>query len=145
MVNMTGPLPLRGSVSVPEHELTWRFSRSSGPGGQHANTTDTQVELSFDLTSTESLPEAWKQRALERLSGRLTEGVLTVRANTHRSQWRNREMAAARMASLLADATAPPPPPRRKKRAPRAVNERRLEKKKRRSALKQGRARHGWD
>ncbi|MEY9487841.1 ribosome-associated protein [Streptomyces calvus] len=79
MYGMSGPYPIRGSVLLPEAELMWRFSRSSGPGGQHVNTSDSQVELRFDLARTEALPEVWKQRALERLAGRLTDGVVTVR------------------------------------------------------------------
>jgi ribosome-associated protein len=141
---MSGPLVIRGSVSVPEAELLWRFSRSSGPGGQHVNTSDSQVELRFDLGATTSLPPVWKQRALERLAGRLTGGVLTVRASEHRSQWRNREAAAARLAALLAQATAPPPKARRPTRIPRGVNERRLQAKKLRAQTKRGRA-GGWD
>jgi len=122
----------------------WRFSRSSGPGGQHVNTSDTQVELRFDLGATESLPPVWKERALERLAGRLAGGVLTVRASEHRSQWRNREAAAARLVALLAQATAPPPKTRRPTRIPRGINERRLRVKKQRGETKRGR-RGGWD
>jgi ribosome-associated protein len=71
--------------------------------------------------------------------------VLVVRASEHRSQWRNRETAAVRMAALLAEATAPPPPPRRKKRVPRGINERRLRQKKQRGDVKRGRTGRGWD
>jgi ribosome-associated protein len=141
---MSGPLVIRGSVSVPEAELMWRFSRSSGPGGQHVNTSDSQVELRFDLGATAALPPVWKERALERLAGRLVNGVLTVRASEHRSQWRNRETAAARLAALLAQATAPPPKARRPTRIPRGVNERRLQVKKQRAQTKRGRT-GGWD
>lgn len=141
---MSGPYVIRGAVSLPEAELMWRFSRSSGPGGQHVNTTDSQVELRFDLASTESLPEVWKARALERLAGRLVDGVVSVRASEHRSQWRNRETAATRLAALLAEATAPPPKPRRKSRIPRGINERRLREKKQRSETKRGRSGRDW-
>ncbi|MCP9944299.1 aminoacyl-tRNA hydrolase [Streptomyces somaliensis] len=141
---MSGPHVIRGSVSLPESELVWRFSRSSGPGGQHVNTSDSQVELRFDLARTEALPPVWKERALERLAGRLTGGVLVVRASEHRSQWRNREAAAARLAGLLAEATAPPPRPRRPTRVPRGVNERRLREKKQRSETKRGRSARDW-
>jgi ribosome-associated protein len=130
---------------VPEAELMWRFSRSSGPGGQHVNTSDSQVELRFDLAATRSLPPVWRQRALERLAGRLVGGVLTVRASEHRSQWRNRETAAARLASILAQATAPPPKARRPTRIPRGINEKRLREKKQRSQTKKGRGGGGWD
>jgi ribosome-associated protein len=142
---MSGPYVVRGAVSLPEAELMWRFSRSSGPGGQHVNTSDTQVELRFDLANTEALPPVWRERALERLATRLTGGVITVRASEHRSQWRNREMAAVRLASLLAEATAPPPKPRRATKIPRGINERRLRNKKQRSDTKRGRTGRGWD
>ncbi|MFE0101778.1 alternative ribosome rescue aminoacyl-tRNA hydrolase ArfB [Streptomyces sp. NPDC059009] len=138
------PHVIRGSVSLPEAELMWRFSRSGGPGGQHVNTSDSQVELRFDLAKTEALPEVWKRRALERLAPRLVDGVISVRASEHRSQWRNREMAATRLASLLAEATAPPPKPRRATKIPRGINERRLRNKKQRSETKRGRTGRDW-
>ncbi|GHH30559.1 alternative ribosome rescue aminoacyl-tRNA hydrolase ArfB [Streptomyces lanatus] len=144
MYDMSGPYVIRGSVSLPEAELMWRFSRSSGPGGQHVNTSDSKVELSFDLAKTESLPEVWKARALQRLSTRLTDGVLTVRSSDHRSQWRNRETAAVRLAALLAEATAPPPKPRKPTRIPRGINERRLREKKQRAQTKRGRTGKDW-
>jgi ribosome-associated protein len=140
-----GSLAIRGSVSIPEGELMWRFSRSAGPGGQHVNTSDSQVELRFDLAGTRALPEVWRRRALERLAGRLVDGVLTVRASEHRSQWRNREVAAVRLASLLATATAPPPRPRRPTKVPRGVEERRLREKHRRAETKRGRDPRRWD
>ncbi|MFF2939840.1 alternative ribosome rescue aminoacyl-tRNA hydrolase ArfB [Streptomyces niveus] len=138
------PHVIRGSVSLPEAELMWRFSRSSGPGGQHVNTSDSQVELRFDLGRTEALPEVWKERALERLANRLVGGVVTVRSSEHRSQWRNRETALVRMASLLAEATAPPPRPRRATKIPRGINERRLQQKKQRAETKRGRNGRDW-
>ncbi|MFD3519311.1 alternative ribosome rescue aminoacyl-tRNA hydrolase ArfB [Streptomyces sp. NPDC058653] len=138
------PHVIRGSVSLPEAELMWRFSRSSGPGGQHVNTSDSQVELRFDLAKTEALPPVWKERALERLGSRLVGGVVTVRASEHRSQWRNRETALVRMASLLAEATAPPPRPRRATKIPRGINERRLRQKKQRAETKRGRNGRDW-
>jgi ribosome-associated protein len=144
MEGMSGPYPIRGSVSLPEAELQWRFSRSSGPGGQHVNTSDSQVELRFDLAATDSLPEVWKTRALERLASRLVNGVVTVRASEHRSQWRNRETAAVRLAALLAEATAPPPKPRRATKIPRGINERRLREKKQRSETKRTRQSRDW-
>ncbi|MFF8399025.1 alternative ribosome rescue aminoacyl-tRNA hydrolase ArfB [Streptomyces sp. NPDC016172] len=145
MDGMSGPHVIRGSVSLPEAELMWRFSRSSGPGGQHVNTSDSKVELSFDLAKTDALPAVWKQRALERLAGRLVDGVVTVRSSEHRSQWRNREAAAVRLAALLAEATAPPPKPRKPTRIPRGINERRLREKKQRSDTKRGRSAQGWN
>ncbi|MCX4770874.1 alternative ribosome rescue aminoacyl-tRNA hydrolase ArfB [Streptomyces sp. NBC_01260] len=141
---MSGPYVIRGAVSLPEAELMWRFSRSSGPGGQHVNTSDSQVELRFDLAATESLPEVWKERALERLANRLVNGVVSVRSSEHRSQWRNRETAVVRLTALLAEATAPPPKPRVKRKIPRGINERRLREKKQRGDTKRGRSGRDW-
>ena len=138
---MSIPVRVRGSVVLPDAELLWRFSRSSGPGGQHVNTSDTQVELRFDVAASVVLPQVWKDRALERLSGRLVDGsVLVVRASEHRSQWRNREAAAVRLGALLSDAVAPPPRTRRATRPSRGTVERRLTDKKRRADVKRGRS-----
>ena len=145
MGGMAGPYPIRGSVLLPESELIWRFSRSSGPGGQHVNTSASQVELRFDLAATRALPPAWKRRALERLADRLVDGHVVVRASEHRSQWRNRDAAARRLAAVLAEATAPPPKPRRPGSVPRWVTERRLREKRRRGELKRGRSGRGWE
>jgi ribosome-associated protein len=133
---MPGPLPVRGSVVIPEAELTWRFSRSSGPGGQGVNTTDSRVELSFDVAASSAFGPTHKARALERLAARLVDGVLTVAASEHRSQLRNREAAEARLAAALAEAIAPPPRPRRPTKATRASVERRIAGKKRRGETK---------
>ena len=133
---MLGPLQVTSSIVVPERELRWRFSRSSGPGGQHVNTADTRVELSVDLRATTALDDAQRARALTHLSGRLVDGAITVTASEHRSQLRNREAAADRLASVLRDALAPPPPARRPTRATRSSVERRLDDKRRRARTK---------
>ncbi|GAA5070284.1 ribosome-associated protein [Thermocatellispora tengchongensis] len=133
---MPGPLAVSGSVVIPEAELAWRFSRSSGPGGQGVNTTDSRAELSFDLAATTALDPALKRRALDRLAGRLSGGVLTVAASEHRSQLRNREAAAARLAAILREAIAPPPRQRRPTKPSRAAVERRMAAKKHRSDVK---------
>jgi ribosome-associated protein len=137
---MSGPVRVRGSVVVPDSELSWRFSRSSGPGGQHVNTSDTAVELSFDVAGSAALPEPYRERALSRLAGRLVGGVLTVRAEEHRSQLRNREAAKARLAALLTEATAPPPKARRPTKPSRRAQARRVEGKRRRGDVKRGRS-----
>jgi ribosome-associated protein len=129
-------LPVRGSVVIPESELRWRFSRSSGPGGQGVNTTDSRVELSFDVANTTALGPILRTRALERLASRLTGGVLTVVASEHRSQWRNREAARARLASILRDALAPPAAKRRPTAPSKSSVRRRLDSKRRRGAIK---------
>jgi ribosome-associated protein len=123
-------------IKIPPDELTWRFSRSPGPGGQSVNTTDSQAELSFDLARSGSLPPVLKQRALAALAGRLSDGVISIAASEYKSQLRNREAAAARLSALLTEATSPPPPPRRPTRPSRSSVERRLAEKQRRSRLK---------
>jgi ribosome-associated protein len=126
-------------LTIPAAELSWRFSRSSGPGGQGVNTTDSRVELSWDVAGSVVLPPALRDRAVERLAGRLVSGVLTITASEHRSQLRNREAAAARLASLVADAIAPPARPRRPTRPSKGAVERRIASKKRRSQTKRNR------
>ena len=133
---MTGPLRVTRSVVIPERELAWRFSRSSGPGGQSVNTADSRVELSLDVARTTALGPVQRARVFERLSRRLVDGVLTVKASEHRSQLRNREAALERMAKILAAALAPPPPRRRPTRPTRGAVERRLADKKRRARTK---------
>src|SRR5262245_20931684 len=132
------------TVVVPDRELTERFSRSSGPGGQGVNTSDSRVELSYDVARSPSLPETTRARMLSRLEGRLVEGVVTVTASEHRAQLANRRAARERMAELLTQAAAPPPRKRRATKPSRAANQRRLDAKKRRSETKQER-RGRWD
>jgi ribosome-associated protein len=134
-----GDLHVRGSVAIPESELAWRFSRSSGPGGQGVNTTDSRVELSLDVSRTTALGPTYRARALERLGPRLVDGVLTVTASEHRSQLRNREAAEQRLVETLAAAIAPPPRARRPTRPSQASVDRRITAKKRRGELKRSR------
>jgi ribosome-associated protein len=138
-----GYLQVTGSVAVPRSELTWRFSRSGGPGGQSVNTADSRVELRFDLATTEALPPYLKARALDRLAGRLVDGALVVTASEHRAQLQNRKAAEARLVALLAEGIAPPARPRRPTRPSRGAKEARLENKRRRSQVK--RQRRGFD
>jgi ribosome-associated protein len=133
---MAGPLRVTRSVVVPERELRWRFSRSSGPGGQSVNTADSRVALSLDLTTTTALGPVQRSRVLEQLAGRLVDGVLTVTASEQRSQLQNREAARERLAGILAAALAPPPPKRRPTRVKRSAVERRLADKRRRGETK---------
>ncbi|MCS5700882.1 aminoacyl-tRNA hydrolase [Cyanobium sp. FGCU-52] len=136
MVAPQPDLPLGRGLTIPSAELTWRFSRASGPGGQNVNTTDSRVTLLFPLASTSALPPALRERALRRLGSRLVEGTLAITAQEHRSQWRNRQAAQERLVSLLEEAIRPPAPPRRRTRPTRGSVERRLAAKKQRSAVK---------
>ncbi|WP_213450515.1 alternative ribosome rescue aminoacyl-tRNA hydrolase ArfB [Rhizomonospora bruguierae] len=136
---MSEPLRVRGSFAIPRAELSWRFSRSSGPGGQSVNTADSRVELSWDVARSRALPQRLRERALERLGSRLVDGVVTVVAAEHRAQLQNRRAAEARLAALVAEALAPPPPSRRATRPSKGAVQRRLESKRRRGELKRGR------
>jgi ribosome-associated protein len=135
-----GPLQVTDRLVLPEAELSWRFSRSSGPGGQGVNTTDSRAELSFDVGRSPSLPEHLRRRVLARLATRLSDGVLTVAASEHRSQLQNREAAEQRLAQVLREAVAPPAPSRRATRPTRGSKERRLAGKRLRSQIKKGRS-----
>ncbi|MEP7089074.1 MAG: alternative ribosome rescue aminoacyl-tRNA hydrolase ArfB [Nocardioidaceae bacterium] len=132
---MSGPLTFRG-VTVPAGELTWRFSRSSGPGGQSVNTADSRVELVFDVLRSAALPDPMRARLLSRLAHRLVDGRVTIAASEYRSQHRNREAARTRLVDLLTEAGAPPAPQRRATRPTRGSKERRLSAKSRRSQTK---------
>ena len=135
MGGMAGSIQVRGRT-IPAGELSWRFSRSSGPGGQSVNTSDSRVELSYDLAASDALGPALRERALRALAGRLADGVLTIVASEFRSQLRNREAAQQRLVALLTAATAPPPATRRPTRPTRGSQERRLASKQRRAQIK---------
>ena len=129
-------LVVRPGVVIPAGELHWRFSRASGPGGQGVNTTDSRVQLSFDLAASPSIPEPLRERAISRLSPRLQDGVLTVVAAESRSQWQNRRSATLRLAEQLRAAMGSPPKPRRPTKPTRGSVERRLQQKKSRGVTK---------
>lgn len=141
---MGDDLRVTPTIVVPAAELHERFSRSSGPGGQGVNTTDSRVELSFDVARSSAIPPHLRQRAMCRLRSRLSGGVLVVAASEHRAQLLNRAAARERMARLLRDAVVAPAPARRPTKPTRGSQERRIAAKKRRGQMKAGR-RGGWD
>ncbi|MGH2856111.1 MAG: alternative ribosome rescue aminoacyl-tRNA hydrolase ArfB [Solirubrobacteraceae bacterium] len=130
---MDDPIPLRAGVSIPLREVTVRASRSSGPGGQHANVTASRIEVSFDVAASEALSDSQKRRIMERLGPR----VVAV-AQDERSQARNRELALERLAHRLSAALAPRRP-RRPTRPTTASVTRRLDDKRRRAERKRDR------
>ena len=133
------------AIEIPEDELTERFVRAAGPGGQNVNKVASAVELRFDVVSSRALPEPVRARLLARRDRRLTsEGVLVIQANRFRDQAKNRDHARARLAELIRAATHAPK--RRIATKPtRASKERRIESKKNRSTIKQTRGGRGWD
>ena len=132
-VGRTGIL---GLVPIPESELTFKTSRSSGPGGQNVNKVETRVTLLFDLDNSPSLDGEQKATIHATYPGRISkQGVLRVTSSKHRSQAANRQAAAERFQALIADALAPKPK-RRKTRPPKRSTEKRLEGKRKRSEVK---------
>lgn len=129
-------LRVTAHVVLPLGELAWRFSRASGPGGQGVNTTDSRVELTFDVAASTGLSPAQKQRVLERLGTRVVGTAVTIVASEQRSQLRNRDAAAARLAQLLREALAPSARARRPTRPTLGSQRRRLEAKTQRGQTK---------
>lgn len=138
---MPGPLHVDGLAVIPEDELNWRFSRAGGPGGQSVNTTDSRVELSYDVLRSRVWTDEQRARLLSRLSKRVVGGVVTVTAAEHRSQLRNREAAEDRLVQMLTAALAPPARRRRPTSPSRAAQARRVEAKKQRGRTKRLRRR----
>jgi len=143
-----GDLHVTAAVVIPAAELQWRFSRSSGPGGQNVNKVETAVELGFDLEGTGAIRPFQKQRLLERLGSRCVAGCLRVAVSEHRSQYQNRQLALERLGELLREGLKPPPKLRKSTKPTRGSVKRRLTAKKQRSAIKgqrQGRFTQGDD
>ena len=134
-----GPLRVSAAWAIPPGELDWRFSRSSGPGGQGVNTADSRAELGWSPRTSASfgqLPPLMQERLLERLGPRLVNGAIAIAASEYRAQLRNRQAARRRLAQLLREALAPPPRRRGATKPTRGSVERRLQAKKTRSRLK---------
>lgn len=138
-------LQVTRKLTIPAAELGWRFSRSSGPGGQHVNTSDSRAELTWDVTASQALTDEQRERLLDKLSGRLIVGTLTVSASEQRSQLRNRETALEELRQILASALAPDGPKRRPTKPTRGSQKRRLEAKGQRSQVKKNRQRPAFD
>ena len=132
-------LTVNSNLIIPSTELKWRFSKSSGPGGQGVNKTDSRVELVFDIYRSSVIGLFHKKRLLERLENRCVNGCLNIIASEERSQYQNRKLAMARLADLLQEGLKPPPKARKATKPTRASQKRRVTAKKHRGALKQTR------
>ncbi|TFD51296.1 aminoacyl-tRNA hydrolase [Cryobacterium sp. Hh11] len=138
-------LEVSPALTIPERELGWRFSRSSGPGGQHVNTSDSRVELSWNVADSTVLSDDERMLLLTRLGHRLVSGVVTIAASEQRSQLRNREIALRKLADLVIAGLAAEPPARRATKPTKGSGRRHLAAKQQRSATKQNRQRPAAD
>ena len=140
-----GDVRVNGRLTIPAAELTYRASRSGGPGGQHVNTSSTRVELVWDVGASGVLTEEQRARLLDKLAGRISgEGLLSLAGSSSRSQHRNRQEVTERFTEVVRSALEVPKP-RRKTKPPRAAAERRLRQKKRRSEAKKLRRNPDFD
>ncbi|GAA3862025.1 alternative ribosome rescue aminoacyl-tRNA hydrolase ArfB [Leifsonia kafniensis] len=134
-------LEVSPALTIPASELGWRFSRSSGPGGQHVNTSDSRVELFWNIAESAVLSDDQRMLLLTRLARRLVSGAITVSASEQRSQLRNREIALIKLAELVTAGLAPSAPSRRATKPTKGSNRRRLAAKGQRSETKRNRQR----
>lgn len=134
-------LEVTPELTIPAAELRWRFSRSSGPGGQHVNTSDSRVQLSWSIAASAVLTDEERALLRSRLGHRIVGGTVTVTSSEERSQLRNRQTARDKLADLVAEGLAQEPAPRRPTRPTRGSARRRLDAKAARSATKQQRRR----
>ena len=138
-------LEVSPALTIPAAELQWKFSRSSGPGGQHVNTSDSRVQLSWNVDESTSVSDGQRDILLTRLGGRLVAGAITVTVAEQRSQLRNREVALEKLGDIVRRALAPPAALRRATKPTRGSARRHLAAKKRRSETKQQRQRPTGD
>jgi len=132
-------LVINDKVEIPLSELVYTASRSSGPGGQHVNTSDTRIQLRWNVKESVALDETERALVLKVLASRLTEaGDLILASDSHRSQRRKREDVTQRLAAMVHDALIPPKP-RKKTRPSRASKERRLDEKRKKAKTKKDR------
>jgi ribosome-associated protein len=140
---MDEDIVVNAALTIPASEVSFRFSRSGGPGGQNVNKVSSRVEVEFDIMNSQVLNDTQRRRLLQRLSSRLdNNGILRVQVDDSRSQWQNRQIALKRLAELLSNALKVQKR-RLPTRRPAAANSRRLEAKKRRGEIKRGRRTDG--
>ena len=126
---------------IPSNELHWRFSRSSGSGGQNINKTDTRVNLSFNIEKSKALTSYQKHQITKQLSDQIVNATITVITQEHRTQYKNRKLALMRLGILLGKALEPPPKARKTTKPTKSSQRRRVNSKKKHGEKKQSRGR----
>lgn len=134
-------LEVNHALVIPAAELQWRFSRSSGPGGQHVNTSDSRAELLWDVANSPSLDDDQKVLLNQRLARKINNGVISVTASEQRSQLRNREIALEKLATMVSQGLSAPGPSRKATKPTRGSRRRHMIAKGKRSETKQLRRR----
>ena len=132
-------LTINSKLEIPANEIQWRFSRSSGAGGQNVNKTDTRVEIVFNISDSKTLTPYHKNRILIQDKTKLINGCICITVQDKRSQYQNRQLALIRLASTLRELLKPPPKKRRETNPTRSSQRKRIESKKKRGALKRNR------
>ena len=132
-------LTINSKIEIPANEIQWRFSRSSGAGGQNVNKTDTRVEIVFNVSDSKTLTLYHKHRISIQDKVKLINGCICIAVQDKRSQYQNRQLALIRLASTLRELLKPPPKKRRATNPTRSSQRKRIESKKKRGELKRNR------
>ena len=132
-------LKINSKLEIPANEIHWRFSRSSGAGGQNVNKTDSRVEIVFNVSESKTLTSYQKYRISIQNKIKLINGCICIAVQDKRTQYQNRQFALSRLASTLRELLKPPPKKRRRTIPTRSSQRKRLESKKKRGELKRNR------
>ena len=132
-------LIINSQLEIPANEIQWRFSRSSGAGGQNVNKTDSRVEIIFDVCQSKALTPYQKHRISSQDESKLVNGCICIAVQDKRTQYQNRQLAVNRLTSTLRDLLTPPPKKRRETIPTRSSQKKRVDSKKKRGELKKNR------